>query len=80
MSKGVEFTVTDPVLVNSNYHGLHYQARYITFNGRRYTPKQFGDYLRNEILRKGLPAHMRTTSPRWRAGTRRTKRIAHARR
>lgn len=54
------------------------QARYMIFNGRKYTPRQFRDWCENEIFRKGSKSVLRTTSPRFRAGTRRTKRIARA--
>ena len=56
---------------------LHFDAPRIIFNGREYTAPQFGDWFRNEILRKGRMPVERTTSKRYRAGTRRTKRLAH---
>jgi hypothetical protein len=53
-------------------------ARHLIFNGKPYTAKTFGDYIRNEVFRKNSPSHTRTTSRRWRAGTRRTKRYTQA--
>ncbi len=48
----------------------------LRMNGRTYTKAQFISWYTNEIMRKGTPPHMRTTSRRFRAGSRRTKRYA----
>lgn len=50
----------------------------LIYGEREYTPAQFMDYCRNEIFRRGSRPHLRTRSPRWRAGTRRTKKLARA--
>lgn len=63
---GLTFPLTVPMVTH------------LIYGGRKYTPTQFMDYCRNEIFRKGSRPHLRTRSPRWRAGTRRTKKLARA--
>lgn len=62
---GITFPLTMPIV-------------HVLFNDRKYTPAQFMDYYRNEVLRKGNRPHVLTRSPRWRAGTRRSKKFARA--
>jgi len=57
---------------------LSFRAYKITMNGRQYTGPQFVDWFVNEIMRKNSRPILRTTSARFRAGTRRNKRIARA--
>lgn len=57
---------------------LHITSRYFRFRGKRYTSEGLANYIRNEIFRKNSKPLTRTTSERFRAGTRRTKRIARA--
>lgn len=75
---GLSFTVEHPEFIIQRNGASHYHARYITYRGKRYTAKAFADFIRNEIFRKGTRPILRTTSPRFRAGTRRTKRLARA--
>lgn len=67
--------VTFDRLANGQIQG---SARYCYMGGKRYTAKGLADFIRNEIFRKGSRPHLRTRSPRWRAGTRRTKKYARA--
>lgn len=57
---------------------LTIRTRHLIFRGRKYTVQQFSNWCENEIFRKGTRPVIRTTSPRFRAGTRRTKRYARA--
>jgi hypothetical protein len=71
----------DDVILRQNGNGtLTGTARYIWYNGKRYTRQGLACHLINEVIRKGTRACTRTVSPRKAAGSRRTKRIARARR
>lgn len=59
---------------------MSFHIEHIWLNQKRYTVRGLESYFINEVFRKNSQPVLRTASKRFRAGTRRTKRLARARR